>query len=120
MGETRERQRCLQEEEAGGEERPHLDDVEELVPVDAAVSVHVVELEVPAQLVLHLSPHHQAERGHVLHEVDVAVLQKPGSPLRPDAHLSCCAAKKESRSRMQDYLQARSENRQLSLPQSIV
>lgn len=58
-----------------GEERPHLDDVEELVPVDAAVSVHVVELEVPAQLVLHLSPHHQAERGHVLHEVDVAVLQ---------------------------------------------
>lgn len=59
----------------GRRSRPHLDDVEELVPVDAAVSVHVVELEVPAQLVLHLSPHHQAERGHVLHEVDVAVLQ---------------------------------------------
>lgn len=74
-GETRKHQRRLQGEEASGEERPHLDDVEELVPVDAAVSVHVVELEVPAQLVLHLSPHHQAERGHVLHEVDVAVLQ---------------------------------------------
>lgn len=58
-----------------GEERPHLDDVEQFVPVDAAVSVHVVELEVPAQLVLHLSSHHQAERSHVLHEVYVAVLQ---------------------------------------------
>lgn len=53
---------------------PHLDDVEQLVPVDASVAVHVVQLEVPAQLVLHLAAHHQAERRHVLHEVYVAVL----------------------------------------------
>lgn len=53
----------------------HLDDVEQLVPVDAAVPVHVVEFEIPAQLVLHLPSHHQAESGDVLHEVDVAVLQ---------------------------------------------
>lgn len=45
------------------------------MPVDAAVAVHVVQLEVPAQLVLHLAAHHQAERRHVLHEVYVAVLQ---------------------------------------------
>lgn len=55
----------------------YLDDVQEFVPVDAAVSVHVVELEIPAQLVLHLSSHHQAQSGHVLHEVNVAILQKP-------------------------------------------
>lgn len=55
----------------------NLDDVEQLVSVDAAVAVHVVELEVPAQLVLHLAAHHQAERRHVLHEVDVAVLRAP-------------------------------------------
>lgn len=53
----------------------HLDDVQQLVAVDAAVAVHVVELEVPAQLVLHLAAHHQAERRHVLHEVYVAVLR---------------------------------------------
>lgn len=60
----------------GGELPPHLYDVEELVPIDAAVSVHVVEFEVPAQLVLHLASHHQAEGSDVLHEVYVAVLQK--------------------------------------------
>lgn len=55
----------------------YLDDVQEFVPVDAAVSVHVIELEIPAQLVLHLPSHHQAQCGHVLHEVYVAILQKP-------------------------------------------
>lgn len=45
------------------------------MPVDAAVTVHVIQLEIPAQLVLHLPPHHQAERGHVLHKVYVTVLQ---------------------------------------------
>lgn len=46
------------------------------MPVDAAVTIHVIQLEIPAQLVLHLPPHHQAERGHVLHEVYVTVLQQ--------------------------------------------
>lgn len=46
------------------------------MPVDAAVAVHVVQLEVPAQLVLHLAAHHQAEGRHVLHEVYVAVLPR--------------------------------------------
>lgn len=54
----------------------YLYDVEELMPVDAAIAVHIIEFEIPAQLVLHLSPHHQTESGHVLHEVYVAVLQK--------------------------------------------
>ena len=52
----------------------YLDDVQQLVAVNAAVPVHVVQFEVPAQLVLHLAPHHQAQSGHVLQEVDVAVL----------------------------------------------
>ncbi len=54
----------------------YLYDVEELVSVDAAVSVHIIKFEIPAQLVLHLSSHHQTESGHILHEVYVAVLQK--------------------------------------------
>lgn len=54
----------------------HLYDVEELVSVNATVAIHIVKFEIPAQLVLHLSSHHQAESGHVLHEVYVAVLQK--------------------------------------------
>lgn len=72
-GETETSERCIQEE---ARRRPHLDDVEEFVPVDAAISVHVVEFEIPAQFVLHLSSHHQAESSNVLHEVYVAVLQK--------------------------------------------
>lgn len=54
----------------------YLYDVEELVTVNAAVSVHIIKFEIPAQLVLHLSSHHQAERSDILHEVYVAVLQK--------------------------------------------
>lgn len=69
--------RCIQEEELP----THLDDVEELVPVDAAISVHVVEFEIPAQFVFHLSSHHQAESSNVLHEVYVAVLRKQEVPL---------------------------------------
>lgn len=52
-----------------------LYNVEELVSVDAAVSIHIIKFEIPAQLVLHLSPHHQAEGSHILHEIYVAVLQ---------------------------------------------
>lgn len=55
----------------------YLYDVEELVSVDAAVSIHVVKFEIPAQLVLHLSSHHQTQSCDVLHEVNVAVLQRP-------------------------------------------
>lgn len=54
----------------------YLYDVEELMSVNAAVAIHIVKFEIPAQLVLHLSSHHQTESGHILHEVYVAVLQK--------------------------------------------
>lgn len=54
----------------------YLNDVEELMSVNAAVAVHIIKFEIPAQLVLHLSPHHQAESSHILHEVYVAILQK--------------------------------------------
>lgn len=97
----------------GEELRPHLDDVEELVAIDAAVSVHVVEFEVPAQFVLHLSPHHQAESGDVLHEVYVAVLQKR------EVLLNQTRARAVGL-RPQDCLQAQSENRQLPLHRSTV
>lgn len=103
----------------GEELRPHLYDVEELVPIDAAVSVHVVEFEVPAQFVLHLSSHHQAESGDVLHEVYVAVLQKR-EVLLNQTHARIIVQHTETRSGTKDYLQAQSENRQLSLHQSIV
>ncbi|KAG9345851.1 hypothetical protein JZ751_009007 [Albula glossodonta] len=45
-----------------------------LFPVNAAIAVHVVQLEVPSQLVLHLPPHDQAESRNVLHEIHVAIL----------------------------------------------
>lgn len=93
-GETRQRQRVSLHLGGGalGEElQAHLYDVEELVPVDAAVSVHVVQFEIPAQFVLHLSPHHQAESGDVLHKVYVAILQKQGVHLS-QTHLSYCTA----------------------------
>lgn len=61
----------------------YLDDVQELVAVDAAVSVHVVEFEVPAKLVLHLSPHHQTQGRHVLHEVYVSILQNGSLDYNP-------------------------------------
>lgn len=53
------------------------------MPVDAAVTIHVIQLEIPAQLVLHLPPHHQAERSHVLHEVYVTVLQPTREMIGP-------------------------------------
>lgn len=53
-----------------------LYDVEQLVAVNTAVSIHVIKFKIPAELVLHLPSHHQAEGGHILHEIYVAVLQK--------------------------------------------
>lgn len=103
----------------GEELPPHLDDVEELVPIDAAVPVHVVEFEVPAQFVLHLSPHHQAESGDVLHEVYVAVLQIR-EVLSNQTHARIIVQHTETRCGTKDYLQAQCENRQLSLHQGIV
>ena len=54
----------------------YLDNVEELVSVNAAVAIHVIQFEVPAQLVLHLPSHDQTQGGHILHEVYVAILQQ--------------------------------------------
>lgn len=59
------------------------DDGEQLVAVDASVAVHVIELEVPAQLLFHLPLEDQAQRRHVLHEVDVAVLGGGAWPPEP-------------------------------------
>lgn len=54
----------------------YLYDVEELMPVNATITIHIIEFEIPAQLVLHLPSHHQTESSHILYEVYVAVLQK--------------------------------------------
>ena len=54
----------------------YLYDVEELMPVNATVTIHIIEFEIPAQLVLHLPSHHQTESSHILYKVYVAVLQK--------------------------------------------
>lgn len=44
--------------------------------VNTAVSIHIIKFEIPAQFMLHLSSHHQAEGSHILHEIYVAILQK--------------------------------------------
>lgn len=76
MGETGKHQSAASRRKLEEELPAHLDDVEEFVPVDAAISIHVIEFEIPAKFVLHLSSHHQAESSNILHEVYVAVLQK--------------------------------------------
>lgn len=76
MGETGKHQSAASRRKLEEELPAHLDDVEEFVPVNAAISIHVIEFEIPAQFVLHLSSHHQAESSNILHEVYVAVLQK--------------------------------------------
>lgn len=55
------------------------DDGEQLVAVNTSIAIDVVELEVPAQLLFHLPLENEAERGHILHEVDVAVLGGGGA-----------------------------------------
>lgn len=119
MGETGRHQSAASRRKLEEELPAHLDDVEEFVPVNAAISIHVIEFEIPAQFVLHLSSHHQAESSNILHEVYVAVLQKQ-EVLLDQMHICVVVQLKETRSGMQDYLRAQSENRQLSLPQSIV
>lgn len=76
----------------GGLTTPHLDDLQQLVAVDAAAAVDVVEFEVPAQLLLHAPLQHEAQGGHVLHKVNEAVLQwdtHSGSSIRTHI-LSVC------------------------------
>lgn len=53
----------------------HLNYLKQLVAVDAATAVHVVEFEVPAELLLHASLQHQAQSGDILHEINEAILQ---------------------------------------------
>lgn len=56
----------------------HFDDVQQLSPVDAAIAIHVVELEIPPELLVHLPLQHQAQSCHILHEIDVAILKTEG------------------------------------------
>jgi len=58
----------------GGKAHAYLNDKQQLVAVDAPAAVHIVQFEVPTELLLHLPLQHQAQRGHVLHEVNVAIL----------------------------------------------
>lgn len=53
----------------------HLNYLKQLVAVDAATAIDVVEFEVPAELLLHASLQHQAQSGDILHEINEAVLQ---------------------------------------------
>lgn len=54
----------------------HLDYEQQLVTVDAATPVYVVEFKIPAQLLLHSCLQHQTQSSHVLHEINEAVLQE--------------------------------------------
>lgn len=110
--------------------------------VNAAVSVHIIKFEIPAQLVLHLPSHHQTESGHVLHEVYVAVLQKNRNKKQCQTSINYYAKlfpaiqrdksapqlkeiplistlSEIKRARTEDYLQGPSEHRQRSQHQSV-
>ncbi len=54
----------------------HLNYQKQLVSVDAATPVYVIQFEVPAQLLLNSSFQHQAQSGNILHEINEAILQK--------------------------------------------
>lgn len=59
----------------------HLDHEQQLITVDAAAPIDVIEFKVPAELLLHLGLQHQAQRSHVLHEINAAVLQEENEPI---------------------------------------
>ena len=54
----------------------HLNYLKQLFAVDAATAIYVIEFEVPAELLLHSTFQHQAQSSHILHEVNVTILQK--------------------------------------------
>lgn len=65
----------------GKAEPTHFDDVQQFSPVNAAVPIYIVELEIPSQLLIHLPFQDQAQGCHILHKVYVAVLKAEGEKL---------------------------------------
>lgn len=59
-------------------EPTHFDDVQQFSPVNAAVPVHIVELEIPSQLLIHLPFQDQTQSCHILHKIYVAILKAEG------------------------------------------
>lgn len=55
--------------------RGYLDYLQQLVTVNAAAAINVIEFEVPAELLLHSPLQHQTQSSHILHEVNEPVLQ---------------------------------------------
>lgn len=54
----------------------HLNDQKQLVTVNAAASVNIVEFEVPAKLLLHSTFENQAQSCYILHEINKTILQR--------------------------------------------
>lgn len=54
----------------------HLNYLQQLVAVDAATAIYIIQFEVPAELLLHSTFQHQAQSSHILHKVNVTILQK--------------------------------------------
>lgn len=54
----------------------HLDYEQQLIAVDAATAIYVIEFKIPAELLLHSGLQHQTQSSHVLHEINEAVLQE--------------------------------------------
>lgn len=54
----------------------HLNYQKQLITINAATPVDIIEFEVPAELLLHSSFQHQAQSGNILHEINEAILQE--------------------------------------------
>lgn len=54
----------------------HLNYQKQLVAINAAAPIDIIEFEVPAELLLHSSFQHQAQSGDILHEINEAILQE--------------------------------------------
>lgn len=57
----------------------YLYDIEQLMSVYAAVAIHIIKSEVPAQFVLHFPSHYETQCCYILHEVYVTILQRKQS-----------------------------------------
>ena len=54
----------------------YLNYQKQLVTIDAAAPVYVIEFKVPAELLLHSSFQHEAQSSNILHEINEAILKK--------------------------------------------
>lgn len=42
--------------------------------IDAAITIYIIELEIPPQFLLHLPTENKAEGSHIFHEVNISIL----------------------------------------------